>query len=423
MPEAAIELPLLRVPVSVIIDDSAPCINLAWYWLKQREDWWRRCRPGEEPTTPLDYFQKIEGHPRAIPAAFAEKFGTWSIEEGVKGKFSFIPCPAGLGNCHERIDGHSDGELQDWLRAARDVIRKNWDLTPEMITHTAVMDLEKWELTDVWEQAEWAGPVEEQLFTDYIAKALELLREVEIDCPGVTSPGGFGGKMEEAYARATQAAARQVNGTERPYYFKRIYVDKPPEVPVKYADAEAGTAVMSIIACTGDWFGGWTGFTPGSADKFITADGQGGRLPEVIAEGQPAVMCGHWPGFYYNGEEHGFEVLKTVKQRLDEHCDNLIWMKVSEITDYWCARALASVERIESEDVVRVRVRNAFAVPRFTLRVSGVQAPSVAVGRHALEAVKGARRLAPGRFLHDGDDTVAAFDLEAGTTEVTLTRP
>ena len=67
-------------------------------------------------------------------------------------------------------------------------------------------------------------------------------------------------------------------------------------------------------------------------------------MVEVVAERMPAVMCGHWPGFYYNGEEYGFNVLKTVKKRLDEHYDDLIWMKVSEITDYWCAKELATLE-------------------------------------------------------------------------------
>jgi hypothetical protein len=51
-----------------------------------------------------------------------------------------------------------------------------------------------------------------------------------------------------------------------------------------------------MVGCTSDWFGGWDGLTPGTVDQFITEDGRGGRLPEVIRRGEPAVLVGHWPG-------------------------------------------------------------------------------------------------------------------------------
>ncbi|MCZ7646302.1 MAG: hypothetical protein M5U26_13635 [Planctomycetota bacterium] len=420
---ATIDLPLLRVPVSVIIDDSAPCVNLGYYWLEQREAWMNRHRPGGIPEEDRLRFEKNRANFRAIPAEFARRFGEWCLDAGVKGKFSLIPCPAHLGRIDERLEGHSGAELDAWLRAAKEVLWKNWDLTPEMLTHTFVVDLKTWRPTEAWEQYEWAFPVHEPLLTEYIAKSLELLRRVGIPCEGVTSPGGFGGKMEETYARATLNACRQVNGTPRPYYFKRIYLDKPPEVPVLLGDAERGTAVMSIIACTGDWFGGWTGFDVGDVDRFLTPDGRGGRLPEVIAQRRPAVMCGHWPGFYQNGEELGFKVLQEIKRRLDEHyAADVLWMKVSEITDYECTRALARVESSDTGRGARVKVRNAFAVPRFTLRVPNLRATRVACGGKAFDRARERAGLAEGGFVHDGADTVLALRLPAGETAVELER-
>jgi len=43
--------PLLRTPLSLIIDDSCPVINKAYYWIKQRRDW--RLRHHLAQVTPL----------------------------------------------------------------------------------------------------------------------------------------------------------------------------------------------------------------------------------------------------------------------------------------------------------------------------------------------------------------------------------
>ena len=117
---------------------------------------------------------------------------------------------------------------------------------------------------------------------------------------------------------------------------------------VEYASGLDGPdprCVVSIIGCTGDWFGGWDGLTPGSADRFITADFKGGRLPEVIARGEPAIMACHWPGIYFNGQEVGFKIFQEVVRRLHAAYDNLIWMKLSAIARYWAARELTRIER------------------------------------------------------------------------------
>ena len=116
-------------------------------------------------------------------------------------------------------------------------------------------------------------------------------------------------------------AVRDVFGAEIPHYFRHLYTDDRSVAPrVEYAsglDGDDPRCVVSIIGCTGDWFGGWDGLSPGSADQFITEDGRGGRLPEVIARGEPAILVCHWPGIYFNGEEVGFNIFKEVVARLD----------------------------------------------------------------------------------------------------------
>ena len=90
----------------------------------------------------------------------------------------------------------------------------------------------------------------------------------------------------------------------------------------------AGSYSGAIIGCTGDWFGGWTGYDLGSPDRFITEDLQGGRLPEVIAAEAPCILCGHWPGFYYGGEESGFAILQGFADVLNVRIQSPLAVRV-----------------------------------------------------------------------------------------------
>jgi hypothetical protein len=189
---------------------------------------------------------------------------------------------------------------------------------------------------------------------------------------------------------------------------------------VEYAGDLAGAdprCVVSIIGCTGDWFGGWDGLTPGSPDPFITADLKAGRLVEVIARGEPAILVSHWPGYYYNGEEHGFKVLQEVSRRLDEAYDHLLWMKLSEISRYWAARELTAIQR----DGATLIFRAPFACPGFTLSVADSRRPPTLKtdgDTQALESVDRPLRLRPGTWTRAGDRLTACFDLPKGASQL-----
>ena len=133
----------------------------------------RPAQPDSAPSGWEVHYDKLGSMPNAIPAAFAERWGQWCGEQGIKGKFSMVPFPAGVGRIDREFPGFPASELKDWLRVTREVIWKNFDLTPEMLTHTRVVDLKTWQLTEEWEQGEWVDQPE-QLLTDYIAAAMQL---------------------------------------------------------------------------------------------------------------------------------------------------------------------------------------------------------------------------------------------------------
>jgi hypothetical protein len=204
---------------------------------------------------------------------------------------------------------------------------------------------------------------------DYLAYALRILHNIGIPCEGITTPGGFGNRALPALAQATLQSCRDVFKAEIPHYFRHLYTDEHSVAPrVEYASGLDGSdpqCVVSIIGCTGDWFGGWDGLEAGSVDKFITQDLKVGRMVEVIQRGEPAIMVCHWPGIYFNGQEVGFNILKQIVHRLDAAYDNLIWMKLSEIARYWAAKELTRIEMAAG----RIQLHAPFACPAFTMEV------------------------------------------------------
>jgi hypothetical protein len=351
--------------------------------------------------------------PNTVAASFAARWGEWCGEQGIRGKFSMIPFPAGVGRIDRGFPGFPDSELTDWLRAVKDIIRPNFDLTPEMLTHTRVVDLKTWQLTEDWEQEEWVDPPVKRL-TDYIATAMQLLKNAGIACEGVTSPGAFGKKKESAYAQAVLDASLRVNGNPRPFYFLHLVDDKMPEVPIWHAQKEKGSAVASIVACAGDWFGA-TGFDIADPDLFITQDLQGGRVPAVLAQQLPCVMVGHWPCFSVN-DGVGFKVLKEVKQRMDRYDPDrtkTLWMKNSEIGHYWMAKQLSSIK----SEAGAVQVETRFPAENFTLSFD-IAARRVQIMGSDLRQVHSLRDFRAGSFLVEGKQTHAAFNCDAGSQQI-----
>jgi hypothetical protein len=274
---------------------------------------------------------------------------------------------------------------------------------------------------EIWEQYEWATlpPDQEELVVDYIATACRILDNVGLSPQGVTSPGGFGGQSLDYYARVVGLAVGQVTGNPTPYFFQRIHADGPVATPVWHMDRARGTAVGEIIAGTHDWTGSWTGYGEVSADYYITADLQGGRLPGLIDAGDPAILCSHWQGFYglHNDDRRGFRTLQTVVQRLKERdplSERTQWRKCSEIARYACAREMAEVRT--SDQAIRLDLP--LQAPALTLQLRDVEVDAVSVDGTPLTRGSSRAAFGIGTFFSEGDVTWVAFDPRQRQTTV-----
>jgi hypothetical protein len=407
-----------RNPVSLIIDDSTCLVNLAHF-----------CIPHFAEVFPDKYRQDWKKLPREIPDSFVREFGEWCGERGIKGKYSCIPYPACVGWIDRDMPGWSKQELKDSVKLVREFMMPNWDIHPEMVTHTWVINPKTGRAFDErddkhLENWEWSQNKSADELAQYMAFALKVQKNAGLVCEGITTPGGFGNKNRDALARAAFQSCRDVFKTEIPHYFRHLFTDRKESVAprVEFAAGINGPnpeCVVSVIGCTGDWFGGWDGLERGSADRFITADGKGGRLPEVIASGEPAILVCHWPGIYFNGDRVGFNIFKEVVKRLNASYDNLVWMKNSEIARYWAARELTKIEKKDS----KITFKAPYACPAFTVRVTGRPAGGVTFvvdGKpQPLVEVDKPLNLKAGTWFKDKDFAAVCFDLPKGVSEVT----
>jgi hypothetical protein len=410
--------PYNRVPVSFIIDDSTCLVNLAYYGIPQF---------GE--VFPDQYKQDWRKLPQEIPDSFVREFGEWCHDNGVKGKYSIVPYPACTGWVNRFIPGWTKRELEDSLKLVRDLIVPDWDIHPEMVSHTRVIDIKTgrpypYATPEYMENWEWSQTKSADELAAYQAYALEILKEAGLPCEGLTTPGGYGGRNQNNLALGTMDAVRHVYGSEISHYFRDLFTEKGKSVAPQVLhpsglDGSDPHCVVSVLGCTGDWFGGWDGLEPGDVNFFITENLQSGRMVDVIDSGEPAVMVCHWPGIYFNGEKIGFNILKETKKRLDQKYDKLIWMKLSEISRYWAAKELTTI----TPGPKNVILKAPFASPGFTIKTNAsVRNPQIKTRglSKPLVRIKDIKELKSNTWCPDKTGTIICFDLEKGESELTL---
>lgn len=408
-----------RVPLSFLIDDSTCLVNMGHFCMPQ----FHEVYPHRD-----EYRKPWKSWPREIPDAFVREFGEWCAGHDVKGKYSVVPYPACVGWLDRELPGWSKRELRNSLRLVRELMLPNWDIHPEMITHTRVIDIRTGRPFEEISPRTMENSYPQTKKTvdelaSYIAYALRILKNCDLPCEGITTPGGFGDRVKSELALATYEAVRDVYGAELPHYFKYISSTAESTAPqlehVKGLGTDAPRAVVSVIAGTGDWFGGWTGDRRSEGHRYADSNATGGRMVDLIERGEPAIMLCHWPGMYTHGTKSGFEDFKRVVTRLDTRFrDRTLWMKPSEIARYWAAKELTTIERLDG----RFLLTAPFACPGFTVRfpLGEERVPALFHTEPvSIEEVSSRSRLAPGKWLRDADAAIVCFDLPRGQVRLT----
>jgi len=305
------------LPIALIVDDGVPCINPLYYFRKQ-VDRVKTLLPDRIPLLPL------------------REFVNRIVSRGVRGDFSVIPYPAGLGPITGKLNGYDEVELKRWLEVVREHIMPQFDIHPEMLTHTLALDLETYELLEVSEH-DWMADQTEEVLTEYFARAMEILKEAGTPNNGITQPCYFEGD-ESLYARAILSAEKKVNGRTVTHYFLHIDTESPVVAPqITHMSPDGGEAVVSVTSGAGDafWQTNWKKcIAEELADDLISEDGRSGRIAELIRNQSPVIFHTHWESLFSNGYLTGLLGLEIVIRRIEESFgDRVRWMKLSEIAD------------------------------------------------------------------------------------------
>ena len=348
----------------------------------------------------------------------------------MKGKYSIVPYP-GLRRLGRSRDARLDRQAS-WRTACklvRDFMIADWDIHPEMVTHTWVIDTKTGR---PYRRAHRAVHGELGLLgrqdrpTSWPTTwpiALQVLKNVGLPCEGITTPGGFGNRVLPELAQATLQACRDVYQAEIPHYFRHLFTDDrsvAPRVRVCQRPRHRRSAVRRLDHRLHRRLVRRLG-RPGSGHRRPVHHRRrhGGRLPEVIDRGEPAILVCHWPGIYFNGERIGFNIFKEVVKRLHARYDNLLWMKISEIARYWAAKELTSISREGNQ----ITLSAPFATQRFTLSVTVPEPAAIKRVSHGpagsdvrsdFKEVADPLKLVHGTWCREKDGVIACFDLTKG---------
>jgi hypothetical protein len=309
----------------------------------------------------------------------------------------------------------------------RELMLPNWDIHPEMITHTRVIDIRTGRPMEDANDATMENSfpqtdVSVDELASYIAYALSVLKNCELPCEGITTPGGFGNRVMDKLPQAVHQAVRDVYGAELPHFFKYVIDDFTTEPTLEFVGKKGDVSqlVMNVPAGTGDWFGGWDGDEKCQPEMYANADATRGRMVELIERSRPAIMLCHWPGLYSHGTKQGFlDFQKVVRALEGRFSEQIAWMKLSDIGRYWAARKLTRL----TADGDRILLIDApIASADFTVRLGPRPAkPPTFFARQQVQRLREVRspeHLSQNTFWSAEGQFLACFDLPPGRSRL-----
>ena len=305
-----------KVPISLIIDDGG-VVNM------------------------YHYHDLTHKHEQLVPPAFTMEFGNVCRKYGVRGKFSVVPIPAGLGRLDEKnkVNGVDPAQIDSFVRICKKYIMPDFSITPEILTHFLAWNLKRSCNMQMCEDVYFSHLTAEEI-ADYVALSLTILNNLGLNPTGVTSPWYTGGDNEDNYAKGIGMAFKRVFNKESCYYF--MHTDDHIRKPTVMCDTpESGRVVTIPATCNVDPF--WDTQNPIPVakahrnvrkliDYYITADGRSGKFRELYEENRPMVFYTHWQSLYSDGRGIGLEGLDALCTRLKKVFGSDIgWTKFEDL--------------------------------------------------------------------------------------------
>jgi hypothetical protein len=286
-------------------------------------------------------------NPYGRPADTFGRFLDFVRSEGVAGESSFIPGYRfnDVGFTTRDVDAAKETFIQQVI----DSYEAGLDTHFELMTHAGVFDFANGQLPAHPHEGVWMEDPSRTFddYYDYFAHIIDEAARVGVQFTGMTTPGCVcevcAAKKEEYAAAgfyqklnpAVWEALAQLAAEGR---FRRKVVpcfaqgEKPEARAVRVASRGDG-AVYDLVPNAGDMLGSWRLSTDYvSTDYYITADGEGGRIVELLRAGAPYCLfyC-HWQGFNPH-DGLGWDAFVEMVRRVNKlFGDRIEWKRPSDI--------------------------------------------------------------------------------------------
>ncbi len=336
---------------------------------------------GYEPAEPAYVFgwRELERNPR-FRLDELERFADIAERFNIRGKFTYLPYPAGWGRIDQHVRGYSDDELARFNAIVRDRLQGRFDITPEILTHTMAILPDSGALLPHAE-THWVSALCRDRRTDeladYLRTAYQILHNVGIAPHGLTLGGmpdpsniAAGKSLTNGHHRAT--LARVLLDVERHFNpgvtDSFIFTGSPPishasktrrapeaiySAPLTPALSESASEGPDRPPNTNDappsrvfdihsiidplWFyAHGRGSEAMAVDRLITHDLEAGSFIDDVEHGRSIVFTVHGQTLNCLNTGLGFKVLEETCRRMHERFgDRLQWCTPSEL----CAAA------------------------------------------------------------------------------------
>ena len=279
----------------------------------------------------------------------AGEFADLIDEFDVRGKFTVLPCPAGLGRLNDNVRGYTGEELKELIAIVRDRIAERFDITPEVLTHSMALDADSGALLPHAETA-WLTHLcatgQTERLQKYLRTAWQILSDVGIEARGVTiggmsDPSGIGeGKSllkGDCRPELAEAALHIEKEFDPDVAVTFIYTGTLPVseasrargVPERVFASDGAGEVFELHSVFGDPLLGLyqgQGDAVAEADKFVSADLERGAFIECIEGGKLLSFTVHCQTLNSLNTGLGFRMLREMIRRLhDRYGKRLVW--------------------------------------------------------------------------------------------------
>ncbi len=385
--------PLSQLPMYLMVDDGAPLLNL---------DHWEQ--PHEE-------------HVPIIPNHFLHQFVEGIGLRGLRGKFTVLPYPMGLGRIDQSLPGIAAKQREEFLITVRDELEPFFDITPEILTHLNALDIRHHLYPLPFPEKRMMPYHDVASLTQYFRIALEILTQAGLHPAGMTSPGTFGIEAEERYAEAVIRAFDEQRRVAVPFYY--LHTDSASPVVVPRVQEIDGNVAVHLPSSHGDPLWPTKYGRPSTIDALLDPRGQSGRIRQLVVNRSPIGFHTHWSSLYSDGTSTGLKELFVLVDRIHEHFGPMIrWIRCSELAQYTVGIAQTHVTAHESESGIKITVDSRGTVPLFTLTCPNTSPLAVTINGKSLRQAASQQSNA---WWESHGDTVLSWDLTPPSNEILIT--